>query len=863
MSIQLIVNGRTYAVDDRHASTPLLWVLRDVLGVHGLKFGCGAGWCAACTVLLDGKAVKACRTPLSQIGDQAVATVEGVSGPIIGAVRDAWYRGNVVQCGYCQPGQTLAAMALLTANPEADDAAIDRAMSGNLCRCGTYPRIRAAIHEAATTLRNGGIVPLLPVSVDRPILTDLSVAEDSISAYIRIQSDGSIIVRCSQVEIGQGVHTSLATIVAEELDADLASIQITDVANNTALYGNPVFGNLLQVVGDSTSTRAFWMRYRQVAAMARARLVATAAFRWGVPSGEITVESGVLHHPSGKQATFGELAEAAQRIAPPANVQPKSTDQYRLIGREDILRVDSPTKLLGMARYTIDMTWPDMLTVTVLHPPYFGATIRSIDDTKARASAGVIAVVPISRGVAVVAETFYDAVMGLQALSVEWDTSHAELRGSDALLAEHHRLLQSGEGLAVARNDGDVEAAFASAAHVVEALYELPYLAHAPMEPDNAACRMREDGVLEVWAASQSPDYARPAAAQAANLPLERVEVHITLGGGGFGLRGSGESAPVVEVVEIAKALGWQHPVKLQWSRQEEFKNFRGRPMSVHRARAALDAQGQILAYEQRMVVQSVIEKMPVVRDVLIHNGVDEKSVQGASDQPYTIPNLRVELVNMATGVPVGTWRATGSTHNEFVRETLLDEAASTSGQDPVALRRQLLATSPRMLAALELAAGRAGWDTPPPQGSARGVAVSNGFGSHSAQIIQVSQDTRGRIRVDRIVCAVDCGIAVNPDLVRAQMEGGILFGLSAAIWGKLTLRDGEVEQQMFDTYPLVRMRTTPLIEVYVIPSTESPGGIGEVGVSPVAPALVNAIAALTGTRIRILPVTKTVKMPA
>ena len=521
--MKLVVNGADVEVDDRHEKTPLLWVLRDVIGLHGTKFGCGAGFCAACTVLLDGRNTKSCQTPTERAVGKAVTTVEGASGPVVEAVRDAWYRGNVVQCGYCQPGQTLAAVALLESNAAPDDGAIDTWMSGNICRCGTYPRIRAAIHAAADTLKAGSKpAPLVaPAELEDRRLTAEELV-DPVHPYIRIRPDGTIVAYSSQVEMGQGIHTGLATIVAEELDADFDSVRVVNAANgrgpNGDVYGNPDLGSAFQLTGASNSMKGLWVRYRLAAAQARARLVAAAAEAWEVPADEVEVENGVLRHESGRQATFAELAAQAEQLPVPDDVQPKDSADYKLIGREGRLRVDAVPKILGTTHFTIDQSLPGTLTAIVLHPPRFGATAAAVDDQAALAEAGVTTVVPIAEGVAVVAETFADAQRGLRALAVEWDDTNAERRSTPELLAEHVRLLESGENAVTARDDGDVDRALAGAASTVDATYVLPYLAHGPMEPNNAACRMREDGVLEVWVGTEAPECVKMNASSIAGM---------------------------------------------------------------------------------------------------------------------------------------------------------------------------------------------------------------------------------------------------------------------------------------------------------------------------------------------------------
>src|SRR4051794_4216225 len=864
--MRLVVNGADVEVDDRHAKTPLLWVLRDVLGLRGTKFGCGAGLCAACTVLIDGRNQKSCQTATDRAVGTAVTTVEGASGRVVDAVRTAWHLRNVVQCGYCQPGQTLAAVALLGSEPAPDDAKIDEWMSGNLCRCGTYPRIRAAIHDAADTLATGRAPEPLtaPAEPEFRRLTPEEAA-DPVHPYVRIHEDGTIVAYSSQIEMGQGVHTGLATIVAEELDADFDAVRVVNAANGGGpprdVYGNPDLGGLFQVTGASNSTKGFWARYRLVAAQARARLAAAAGELWDVPAGEVEFERGVVRHASGREATFAQLAARAEQLPVPDGVEPKDPSDYRLIGGEGRLRVDAVPKILGTTRFTIDVSVPGMLTAVVLHPERFGSTVASLDDRAALAEPGVTAVIGIDEGVAVVGDTVADAQRGLRALAVEWDDSGAERRSSADLLAAHVRLLESGEQAVVARDDGRAEQVLADAPTVVDATYELPYLAHATMEPNNAACRMREDGVLDVWASTESPEYARMSASEAAGIDKERVEVHVTFAGGSFGLHSSAEHDPTAEAAQIARALDFKHPIKVQSLREEDFKSGRYRAMALHRVRAAADADGRLTALHHEIVAEPTSVHLPFVRDVMFTGGVDFFTTTGAADPPYAIENFKLESTNFESGVPTMVWRSVGNSHTEFARESAIDELAIAAGRDPFDLRRELLADNPRTLRVLELAAEMAGWGTPPPEGRARGITCSS-FLSHSANVTEISLDDRGRVHVERIVFALDCGITINPDLIRAQVEGGLLFGLSAAAWGEVVLGEGgDIVTQNFDRYPLVRMRSVPQIEVHLIASAEKPTGVGEVAVPSVAPALANAIAALTGTRIRRLPFSKTIRI--
>ncbi|WP_329047766.1 molybdopterin-dependent oxidoreductase [Amycolatopsis sp. NBC_01488] len=863
--MKLKVNGADVDVDDRFATSPLLWVLRDVLGLTGTKYGCGIGFCAACTVLIDGRNTKACQTPAGTAAGKAITTVEGASGPVVEAVRDAWHRGNVVQCGYCQPGQTLAATALLTADPAPDDAAIGRWMNGNLCRCGTYPRIRKAIGAAAEALAAGDAPEQVAAAgeVEAPRLTPEELA-DPVHPYVRVHEDGTVVAFSNQIEMGQGAHTGLATIVAEELDADFASVRVVNAANGGNaggdVYATPAGGGFLQLTGASTSTVGYWARYRLAAAQARARLVAAAAQVWQVPADEVEIDSGVLTHPSGKRAGIGELAARAEQVPVPDDVSPKDPAHYKLIGGEGRLRVDAPGKILGTTRFTIDVTHPGMVTAVVLHPPKFGATVATIDDGAALALPGVSAVIPIDEGVAVVGETFDDAQRGVRAVRVDWDDRNAERRSTEELLAEHRRLLESGEKALVVKEDGDVDGALARAAHVVDASYELPYLAHAPMEPNNAVCRMADDGTLEVWAGTEGPEYVRMAASAAAGVEKDRVRVHVPYAGGSFGLHSSSGRDPVSEAVQVAKALDWKYPVKLQSLREEEFKSGRYRAMAVHRVRAGADADGRVRAFHQQIAAQPTSVTLPVVANFLFTDGVDYMTTSGAVNSPYAVADFKLETSVVETGVPIMVWRSVGNSHTEFARESALDELAIATERDQVDLRRDLLAENPRTLHALELAAELGGWGTPLPEGRARGIAASS-FLSHSAQVTEISLDRRDRVRVERVTFVLDCGIVVNPDLVRAQVEGGLIYALSAAAWGEVVLGGGEIVTRNFDRYPIMRMQSVPRIDVHLIESGEPPTGVGEVSVPTAAPALTNAIAAGTGTRIRRLPIARTMRV--
>ena len=864
--MKLVVNGAEVEVEDRHAKTPLLWVLRDVLGLPGTKFGCGAGFCAACTVLIDGRNTKSCQTATERAVEKSITTIEGAEGPVVDAVRDAWHRGNVVQCGYCQPGQMLAAVSLLEADPAPDDAKIDERMSGNLCRCGTYPRIRAAIQTAAGTLAAGDDPAPLVARPDLE-LRRLSSDEmaDPVHPYIRIHEDGTIVAYSSQIEMGQGIHTGLATIVAEELDADFDSVVVVNAANGGGppkdVYGNPDSGGALQITGAfeldedllgplpvGGRTGASPARGRSGGALGRARRRGLIRTRRRTPrerqGGDVRAACRACGAAAGSR---GRQAQGGVRL---------HADRGRTAARG--LRAEDPRHHSLHDRR--ERAWDADRGGSAPAAVRLEGRIRGRQGgaVRARRHGGG----EIEEGVAVVAESVADAQRGLRALTVEWDDADAERRSSAELLAEHVRLLESGEGAVVALDDGNADAVLAGAPTVVDETYALPYVAHAAMEPNNAACRMREDGVLEVWASTESPEYARMSASEAAGIDKDQVEVNVTFAGGSFGLHSSSGRDPIAEAVQVARALDWKHPIKLQSLREEDFKSGRYRAMAVHRVRAAADSNGRLTAYHQQIVAEPTSVNLPFVRDVMFTNGVDFFTTTGAADPPYAFRELQARVDELRVRRP-DDGVALGRQLAHRVRAGVGDRRARTSRPvaTPSICDESCSRTTHARCARSSCAADIAGWTTPPPEGRARGITCSS-FLSHSANVTEISLDARERVHVDRIVFVLDCGITINPDLVRAQVEGGLLFGLSAAAWGEVVLGDGgEIVTQNFDRYPIVRMRSVPQIEVHLIESTESPTGVGEVSVPSVAPALANAIAALTGTRIRQLPLSKTIKI--
>ena len=670
------------------------------------------------------------------------------------------------------------------------------------------------------------------------------------NAFVRIGGDGKVTVISKHLEMGQGAYTGLATLVADELDADWSQVVVEGAPADSARYKNLLFGS--QGTGGSTSIANSFMQYREAGAAARAMLVAAAAGQWQVPAGEIAVARSVVRHAaSGRQAKFGDLVALAAAQPVPAQVQVKDPSQFVYIGKS-MGRVDAQDKGNGAAIFTQDIQLPGMLTALVARPPRFGAKVRGFDATAARAVKGVVAVVqfdtPASNGVAVLAQDFWSAKKGRDALKVDWDESRAGKDSSAAILADY-RKRAGGPGV-VARNDGDVDAAFKRAARVIEATYEVPYLAHASMEPLNCVAQVKADG-CEIWNGVQQSASDQQVVGKYLGLPPEKVRINMLYAGGSFGRRGNFYCDYTLEAVAIARAHGTGVPVKLVWTREDDMRAGYYRPLYLHALQAGLDKGGTIMAWRHRIVGQSVIgEGGP---SGLIKNGIDLTSVDGATSLPYLISNLRVELHTTQAGVPVMAWRSVGASHNAFATESFFDEIARATGKDPYALRRVMLGDQERYLTTLGMAAQRAGWGTPLPEGRARGIAVHASFHSYVAQVAEVSRQGDG-FKVERVVAAVDCGVAVNPNLVTAQIESGIVFGLSAASSGAITLKDGAVEQSNFNDYPVLRMNQAPKIEVYVVASKEKPSGVGEPGVPPIAPAVCNAIAALTGKPVRALP---------
>ena len=673
------------------------------------------------------------------------------------------------------------------------------------------------------------------------------------NAFVRIGTDDMVTVIVKHLEMGQGTYTGLPTLVAEELDADWAQIRVEGAPADASRYNN-LFWGPAQGTGGSTATANSYEQLRKAGAAARAMLVAAAAADWKVPADAITVEKGVVaHKASGRKARFGKLAAKAASMPVPSEVTLKDPGQFRYIGKH-VPRKDTHDKINGKARFTIDVKLPGMLTAVVAHPPLFGAKVKSFDAAKAKAVKGVVDVVQIPTGVAVLASDFWSARQGRDALTVEWDESAANKLGSAEMSAQYRELARKPG--AVARKDGDAEQAYAGGAKKMEAVFEFPYLAHAAMEPLNCVVKLGTDS-CEVWNGEQFQTGDQAAIAAVLGLKPEQVAINMLYAGGSFGRRANPHSDYLLEAVQIAKAINGpeskNRPVKMQWTREDDMQAGYYRPLYYHALAAALDAQGKPVAWKHRIVGQSIIAGT-AFEGGMVKNGVDVTSVEGASTLPYEIPNLLVDLHTTKIGVPVQWWRSVGSTHTAFSTETFIDELAAAAGTDPVEYRRALLAKHPRHLGVLNLAAQKAGWGKPLPKGRGRGIAVHESFNTFVAEAAEVTVKSDGSFSVDRVVCAVDCGVAINPDVIRAQMEGGIGFGLAAALHGAITLKDGRVEQSNFHDYPVLRINEMPQVEVHIVPSSEKPTGVGEPGVPPLAPAVANAIFAATGKRLRNLP---------
>ena len=664
------------------------------------------------------------------------------------------------------------------------------------------------------------------------------------NAFIRIGTDGRVTMIIGQVEMGQGMYTSMPMLLAEELEVGLDQVVVEHAPPDDKLYGNPLFG--FQATGGSTSVKGLYGPLRRAGATARTMLIAAAAKRWVVDPASCRAERGaVIHTASGRRSTYGALAAAAAEMPVPEHVALKRPEDFKLIGTP-AKRLDTPAKVNGTAQFGIDVRLPGMKIATVAASPVLGGKVAGLDEGKAKAIKGVRQIVRLDDAVAVVADHMWAAKQGLAALAVRWDDGpNAHLSTGDVVKGLEAAAQTPG---VVARKDGDAAAAMAGAAKKIEAVYEAPFLAHATMEPPNCTVHVQK-GSCEVWTGSQVLSRVRATAAEVTGLPLEKVVVHNHLLGGGFGRRL--EVDYVTQAVRIATHV--EGPVKVVWTREEDVQHDVYRPYYYDRIAAGVDARGRPIAWTHRLVGISILARwLPPA----FTNGIDIDAVDGAVQLVYAIPAIRVEYVRHEEPVlKTGFWRGVGVTHNIFVVESFIDELAAAAKQDPVAYRRALLSKSPRARAVLELAVKAAGWGQPLPAGRGRGVALLySGWDTYVAQVADVEVSPSGDVRVHRIVCAVDCGTVVNPDTVKAQIEGGVIFGISGALYGEVTLKNGRVEQSNFNNYRVLRMNEAPAIEVHLVRNNEAPGGIGEPGTAVTAPALANAVFAATGKRIRKLP---------
>ena len=662
------------------------------------------------------------------------------------------------------------------------------------------------------------------------------------NAFIRIDQQGMVTLIMPQVEMGQGIYTGVAMILAEELDADWEKVRVEHAPPNERLYANPIFQ--IQATGGSTSVRAFWKPLRAAGASARAMLVEAASKRWSVGADSChAANSTVTHPPSGRSLPYAALVAEASRLTPPNPPQLKNPGDFTLVGKP-LKRLDTPDKVNGKAVYGIDAMPAGVKFATLAICPVFGGKVGHVDDTAAKQVAGVRQVVVLDDFVAVVADHTWAAKQGLAALAITWDEgSHARV-DTEQVWSE---LRAAGEQPGVvARTTGNITQGLGTGVRL-DAAYELPFLAHAQMEPLNCTVHVKPDS-CEVWVGSQILARAQSIAAAASGIPVEKVTIHNHLIGGGFGRRL--EVDMVERAVLIAKHV--DGPVKVIWSREEDMQHDVYRPV-YRNVMSASVADGKIVGWSHRVVGSSVIARwLPPA----FQKGIDIDAIDSAADIPYEIPNLQVEYRRAEPpGVPTGFWRGVGPNSNVFAIESFMDELAHHAGQDPVAFRRDLLSKTPRLRAAIDLATSKAGWGTPLPPRSGRGICAQTSFGSYIATVAEVEVSERGVVRVKRIVTAVDTGIVVNPDSVVAQLQGGLIFGLTAALFGEITIKNGRVEQSNFQNYRMLRINEIPAIEVHLIASNEAPGGIGETGTTAAPPAVGNAIYAATGVRLRRLPI--------
>ncbi|OLD94456.1 MAG: hypothetical protein AUG80_18670, partial [Candidatus Rokubacteria bacterium 13_1_20CM_4_68_9] len=660
--------------------------------------------------------------------------------------------------------------------------------------------------------------------------------------WLKIDRDGIVTITNSVPEMGQGSMTTMPMIVADELDADWGKIKVEQAPANPALYANPV--TKTQSYGGSRGVRDHLEMWRKAGAAARTMLKQAAAQEWGVPESEVDTEPGtVIHRPSGRRLMYGQLVDRAAQLPVPQDPKLKTKDQFRYIGKEGIARLDIPLKTDGKAIYGIDVKVPGAQVGSIERCPVFGGKVETFDASAAKAIKGVSHVVQVTNGIAVVGDSFWSVMKGRRALKVKWNEGPlANLSSAEITRGYQDLAKQPGQ---VARKEGDAEKVLGGGGKVIEAVYQVPFLEHACMEPMNCTASVKADR-CEVWVPTQNPGGHQALAAKITGLPLEKVTINTTLLGGGFGRRG--EPDFVTDAVETSKAIGG--PVKIIWTREDDLQHGFYRPATYNVFKAALDAQGTPTAWWNRIVGPGIL----IQKGRAPAGSIDPAAVEGARNHPYDIPNILVEWKEKDFGVPVGFWRSVGSSQNAFITESFIDELAHAAGKDPYEYRRALLGKAKRHKTVLETAATKANWGAPLPAGRARGIAVAFSYGSYAAHVAEVSVTPDGQLRVHKLVCAIDCGIAVNPDQVRAQMEGGAVYAMTG-LFDQITLDKGRVQQSNFHDYPMLRIAEAPVVETHIVDSGEAPGGLGEPGVPPVAPSICNAVFALTGKRIRTLPI--------
>jgi isoquinoline 1-oxidoreductase beta subunit len=703
---------------------------------------------------------------------------------------------------------------------------------------------RRTLLKGGLAVGTGLVVGFRLSYTDRAALLAQGTGVFAPNQWLRIDRDGVVTIINSVPEMGQGSMTTMPMIVADELDADWDKIRVESAPADPSRYANPVTRQ--QSYGGSRGVRDHLEPWRKAGAAARQMLREAAAKEWGVPLDEVTTEPGVvIHRATGRRLGYGQLVDKAQALPVPQNPPLKTKDEFRYIGKARP-RIDVPDKVNGKAIYGFDVKVPGMLVASIEKCPVVaGGKVKAFDATAAKAIPGVKHVVQVTSGVAVVADSFWSALEGRKALKVEWDEGPMAQVSTPRIDKEYETAAQNAGQ--VARNDGDHEKALQGGGKTLESIYQVPFLEHACMEPMNATAHVTADSCT-MWIPTQNPGGSRETAARLTGLPVESVTINTTFLGGGFGRRG--ERDFVIDAVEVAKAIGGG-PVKVMWTREDDLTHSFYRPSTYNVFRAALDAQGKPVAWFTRVVGPGIL----VQKGIAPAGSVDGAAMAALRDLPYDIPNVRIEWVNKDLGVPLGFWRSVGSSQNGFIVESFIDELAHLAGQDPYEYRRALLGKSPRHKAVLELAATKANWGSPLPAGHGRGIAVCFSYASYAAHVAEVSVAEDGAVRVHKVVCAIDCGIAVNPDQVAAQMEGGFIYALTATLYGKITLDKGRVEQTNFHTYPMLRIAETPVIETHILDSGQPPGGLGEPGVPTVAPAVCNAIFAVTGKRIRRLPI--------